>query len=336
MKYETLIKPNLLSEPFVSVQDAIKEALKLEESFSEKKAFLSSFEFSCEDGVDRIAEDGEEYFITPHARQQLLKLMGIPHSFFIKQKPEVRKFLLDNAKSKEALTMYTVRAEDANIIRGILGKNYVSMKTSDLLKTVQNRFEGQDITLFRPTLNLDMFSAKLTFADVIALETDEKDTYFQGIQIQHSETDFVGELVSPMLFRIVCNNGLIDPAVYHEVISRRTRLDSGFVDLLLKASQEYFENNPMMASLNSMAKDNLQITVASARKKLKEFTEGVPAPAAKNFLQSITQALPEDEKAKLPLYDFVNSLTERSHQLLPVQYQNRVESNLGKYLVAMA
>lgn len=341
MKEKDLLKANYFENQVEeTLGNALKLAKEVEAQSTSDKFFMDELSFSCQaDGTDTVTVNDKEYVLTDHSKAQLLKSAGVPASFYEKVSPELRQSILtERGNQKTMHKLFFIEVGKTNILRAAVAAAGAIMPTSQYLSALIKRY-GEDAVIFRPVLNMNLFSGKLILPDQeeVAMEKDAKDKYQKGIQLQYSEVDFAPLIATSMLFRVVCSNGLIDVTAQEEVLKKkRMAVDAETVSLLLRSAEKQLDDNPIVKALNDLHSEGKEITVRKALDTSKKLLDGVPRSHSSAMLKGIQESLPGDAKHKLPVYDFVNMITERVQTNMPVQYQNKVEANVGTFLASIA
>ena len=159
-----------------------------------------------------VEEDGGpvRYGITPLARRQLADKLRIPYAYFERMRGE-QPVLLDhnvNAWLQSEDDRRMIRTLDGNV-RAVLSDRYRRLDNFDLAESVlpilqqlpEVSFESVELTDTR--MYLKCVTSRLTF------EMAPGDIVQAGVVISNSEVGHGTLSVQPLLFRLVCRNGLI-------------------------------------------------------------------------------------------------------------------------------
>lgn len=169
------------------------------------------------------AEDGEcaleveepagvqRYGITVLARRQLAEKLKIPYAYFERMRTEQPELLDRNVNawlSKEEGERQLLRTLDGQV-RAVLSERYRRLDNLDLVEHVlpalqalpEARFESVELTETR--LYLKVVSPRIEF------EVAPGDVVQAGVVVSNSEVGCGMLSVQPLVFRLVCRNGLI-------------------------------------------------------------------------------------------------------------------------------
>ena len=152
------------------------------------------------------------YGVTPLARRQLADKLKIPHAYFERMREE-QPVLLDRnvntwLQSEDDRRM--LRTLDGQV-RAVLSDRYRRLDNFDLAESVlpilqqlpDVRFESVELTETR--MYLKCITSRLTY------EMAPGDVVQAGVVISNSEVGQGTLSVQPLVFRLVCRNGLIAP-----------------------------------------------------------------------------------------------------------------------------
>ncbi len=166
------------------------------------------------DGQSRLVVEEQgapaPYSITPLARRQLADKLKIPYAYFERMRQDQPQLLDSNVntwlKSEEERRM--LRTLDGQV-RAVLSERYRRLDNFDLAESVlpilmdlpEVRFESVELTETR--MYLKAVTPRLTF------EMAPGDIVQAGVAITNSEVGHGTLSVQPLLYRLVCSNGLI-------------------------------------------------------------------------------------------------------------------------------
>ena len=171
----------------------------------------------------RTAEDGEcvlevheptgmqRYGITALARRQLAEKLKIPYGYFERMRTEQPELLDHNVNawlSKEEDERQLLRTLDRQV-RAVLSERYRRLDNHDLVEHVlpalqalpEARFESVELTETR--LYLKVITPRIAF------EVAPGDVVQAGVVVSNSEVGCGMLSVQPLIYRLVCRNGLI-------------------------------------------------------------------------------------------------------------------------------
>lgn len=166
-------------------------------------------------GTELVIEEGTQptrYGITPLARRQLADKLKIPHAYFERMRSE-QPVLLDrnvNTWLHSDMERRLIRTLDGQV-RAVLSERYRRLDNFDLAEAVLPVLqqlpgaEFQSVELTETRMYLKCVTSRLTF------EIAPGDIVQAGVSISNSEVGQGTLSVQPLLFRLVCRNGLIAP-----------------------------------------------------------------------------------------------------------------------------
>ena len=201
-----------------SGRSLVSLAHELERQLASKKDLVVSSSLLRHDTDDTgdtrlVIEEGAgpaSYGIAPLARRQLAEKLKIPYAYFERMRSE-QPVLLDRnvntwLQSDEERRM--IRTLDGTV-RAVLSERYRRLDNFDLAESVlpilqqlpEGRFESVELTETR--MYLKCVTSRLTF------EMAPGDIVQAGVVISNSEVGHGTLSVQPLLYRLVCRNGLI-------------------------------------------------------------------------------------------------------------------------------
>jgi hypothetical protein len=201
-------------------------------------------------GTELVIEEGVvpvRYGITPLARRQLADKLKIPHAYFERMRTEQPALLDRNVNTwlQSDLDRRLIRTLDGDV-RAVLSERYRRLDNYDLAEAVLpvlRQLPGaqiQSVELTETRMYLKCVSAQLNF------EIAPGDIVQAGVAISNSEVGHGTLSVQPLLYRLVCRNGLI--AMDHSLrkthlgraLSQEEHLVTVFQDDTLRADDEAF------------------------------------------------------------------------------------------------
>lgn len=235
----------------------------------------------------------ENYRMTDWASNQLCQKIGIPYRYFEACPPELQQtnvnHWLERAESKNMMFRLRNQGQD-KVIRGILSDSYTKYDNHEILELVENYLDKvnqeYDINMWRQ--DDDGFHLRLTFDALttsIGYTPDgQEDIHKVGIHVMNSEVGRSAVRIIPMVYRLVCTNGLMAWTTDGNIFSQRhiyipvetmeervavaigdaLKMGDYTLDILKKAKQKKVDNPYEI--IEKLAKD---------KKYSKKFTEKV-------------------------------------------------------------
>ena len=201
-----------------SGRSLVSLAQELERQLASKKDLVVSSSLLRHDTDDTgdtrlVVEEGSapvRYGVTPLARRQLADKLKIPYAYFERMRTE-QPVLLDrnvNTWLQSDDDRRMIRTLDGNV-RAVLSERYRRLDNFDLAESVlpilrqlpEVRFESVELTETR--MYLKCVTPRLTH------EMAPGDIVQAGVVISNSEVGQGTLSVQPLLYRLVCRNGLI-------------------------------------------------------------------------------------------------------------------------------
>lgn len=231
-------------------------ATELERQLGSKKDLIVPSQLvthvTTEEGQTKLQvtmPDGQStYGVTELARRQLADKLKIPYAYFERMREEQPGLLDRNVNvwlKSEDEERRMVRTLDGNV-RALLSDRYRRLDNYDLMTSIlpiikqlpNPRFESMELTETRMYLKI--------VVPGLRFDVQEGDTLQAGIVITNSEVGHGTLSVQPLLYRVVCRNGLIvqDRALRKTHVGRvLSAEDDGlqvYQDDTLKAEDEAF------------------------------------------------------------------------------------------------
>jgi hypothetical protein len=193
-------------------------AKEIERQFTSKKDYVAptqQIEFDALVGFDgqqspalELGDTGKCYGMTDLAEGQLANRLGIPKKYYDKCKVELPELLNKNVngwlqKQNDKLLVRTLDHKT----RAILSDKYRPLDNFDLAKTVLPIIaDGMQV------VSCDLTDTNLYIKAVspkISAEVSKGDVVQMGIVISNSEVGCGAVSVLPMIYRLICTNGMI-------------------------------------------------------------------------------------------------------------------------------
>ena len=149
------------------------------------------------------------YSLTDLAEEQLASRLGIPKKYYDKMKAEAPSLLATNANHWfcKGTDKYMVRTLD-NKVRGFLSSRFRPLDNFDLAEVVLPELNkvGLNVVSCEVT-DRRMYLKAVT--DKITAEITKGDVVQAGIVVSNSEVGCGSVKIEPMIYRLVCSNGMI-------------------------------------------------------------------------------------------------------------------------------
>lgn len=186
-------------------------AQEVERQSQVKKDFLAMTDVLTYNGTDNsLAIPGQgDFAVNETAHDQLGSLLGIPAKYYDRMREEAPELLATNVNSWLAKTpeRRMVRTLDGKV-RAVLSDKYRPLDNRELLETVLPVLGKQEMQVVSSEvterrLYLKVLTPKVTY------EIVKGDVVQAGLVISNSEIGGGSLSVEPLLYRLVCTNGMI-------------------------------------------------------------------------------------------------------------------------------
>ena len=293
------------------------------------------------DGVQR-------YGITALARRQLAEKLKIPFAYFERMRTEQPELLDRNVNawlSKEEGERQLLQTLDGQV-RAVLSERYRRLDNHDLVEQVlpalqalpEARFESVELTETR--LYLKVITPRITF------EVAPGDVVQAGVVVSNSEVGCGMLSVQPLIYRLVCRNGLIasDRMLRKTHVGRA--LDSEEISgVVFKGDTLQADDRAFFLKVRDVVESAVsELTLRAAGEKLKETKRIRLASDPLRTVDVLAQryALTEVERSgvlrglieggELSGYGLVNAVTHYSQQVEVYDRATELEALAGRLI----
>lgn len=202
-----------------------------------------------------------EFSVTEHTHGQIANRLGIPKPYYDRLKSEAPVLLQENVQHwfREKPERRLIRTLD-NGARAFLSDRYRPLDNYDLAQAVLPVLGEADVKFESVEVTDNRFYIKALFPK-IEREVKRGDVVQSGIVISNSEIGLGALKVEPLVFRLVCLNGLISPDYSQRKAHLGRAADEGeaafelYRDVTLQADDKAFwlkVQDTVRASLNSV------------------------------------------------------------------------------------
>ncbi len=286
-----------------------------------------------------------EYNITDFSRHKMLANLKMAPGFFDRAPSDLRYNALHrlsrDVKNYATLTVVD-SGENGKVITGYVTSKSVPLYNHDILEYLANWVQenGFQYKIEHAHMDINHMSFKIVLIDnTIDIKdpaSDVNDDYQFGIAIQNSSTGYCETIINPMLFRVVCSNGLIDVKDEKPLIKQQNlALPAEALKVVLGDVLDWMNGSEAKAVLQFLQALNVQKTrwnVKRIKALLPAVLDKVPADSANNFKKALWDVWPEnDDTYALYAYDVVNRFTNMAQQYAPT-IQSRIEANVLRLL----
>lgn len=328
-----------------SLNEFIEGVRKVESNSSAHLLRGSQVSLEKVDDIYQLQFMDDAYTVTEHGLVQFLAQLGIPKSYFDKLPPALQqanvKYWLEN---KEVFTYKTYFDQDSDE-KFLIGVGTSAERQLSNLTMIEAFAEavdnyGGDIEI--SSCYLDPFQMQLrgTMPHTKREVADPGDFYSYGFHLQLSEVRMCPVIVSPLVYRLVCSNGMIDTSMQNKLLKQRTisiakdALKIVFEDMFNWVEQDGSKN--IFSTLQQLRDTGIKYNRASVEKLLSKATAKLRSDYAEAYIGAVAQQLPaglmESPKVTIDGYDFYQMLTN-SAQKLPYNLQTHVERNVTEALL---
>lgn len=154
--------------------------------------------------------NGDDYPLTEHAHSQLATALAIPKKYYDKMREESPHLLEESVNTwlgKEPQKKRMIRTLD-NKVRAVLSSSYRPLDNFDLAKTVLPILNENSCSVESSALTETRMYIKATMPKLSGT-IGQNDVVQAGIVISNSEVGAGAVKVEPMIYRLVCLNGMI-------------------------------------------------------------------------------------------------------------------------------
>ena len=188
------------------------------------KAMYMSFDTSNKPVMSLGGELQKSFRIKPLAHRQIGQKLNIPAKYYDKMLAEDQGLLSANVNTWLLKTdeKRLVRTLDGKM-RALLSKGYRPLDNHDLAEAVLPLFDGLGLNMLSCEVTEDRFYLKATTPRMYA-EVEKDDIVQSGICISNSEVGLGRLSVEPLVYRLVCLNGMIinDYGIRKNHVGRRS------------------------------------------------------------------------------------------------------------------
>lgn len=289
----------------------------------------------------------EQYSLSDVARRQLADKLRIPFAYFERMQNEKPKLLDENVNTwlRADNEARLVRVLDGNV-RALLSKRYRRIDNWQVAEWVLPMLnELQDSRVESCSI-----SPKRMYIKVVTPRVSEEvvpgDIVQAGVVVSNSEVGHGRLLVQPMVFRLVCKNGLIasDQTMRRAHIGRVLEPDDDgvtvFQDDTLRADDRAFMLKVRDVVRDAVSEATLKVTVDRLRRSVGVRIEGNPIGSIR--LLADRYCIDELEQggilrhlitgADLSGYGLINAVTGYSQEVADYERATELESLGGRLL----
>ncbi len=238
---------------YQGVKDIRELCYQVEEMTRNKKDFIVNtkhLDMVYSDGVYLYAENGDgdyNFSINDLTHQQIASRLKIPYKYYMKMYDENPQLLTENVNTwfKQFPENRMIRTYDERA-RAFLSDRYMRRDNHDLLRmTLPELKQVPGLEISSCNVNDEKLYIKAT-TDRLKADVVPGDTVQAGIVISNSEVGLGSFRVEPLIFRLVCNNGMIaaDWGMKKYHVGKRINHDDeqivAFTDETLKADDDAF------------------------------------------------------------------------------------------------
>lgn len=274
-----------------SIQDL---AAEIQRQADAKKDFLAEtthLEVNAVENKIRIGEFGE-YEIGEYAHSQIRQRLDIPAKYYKKMQAAAPELLEANVNHwfQKAPERRMVRTLDGTA-RAFLSGKYKTLDNIDLAECILPIIAEKKIEIVSSEITENRLYIKGLFP-AIETEVTEGDVIQAGIAISNSEIGDGALRIEPLVFRLVCKNGMIaqDYGVHKHHVGRalyaNSQVEELWTDKTRKATDRAFwfqAQDTVRAVLNRETFDKiaLQLTESAQSEKIERPTKAIEKLAKK-------------------------------------------------------
>jgi len=194
-------------------RDIVELAKELERQQESKRDFIAdtrALEMS-NDGIELGGLNGYNCGISPLAHEQIGQRLGIPKKYYDKMKDESPDLLARNVNHwfRNTPERRMVRTMDDRV-RAFLSERYRPLDNLDMAEVVLPAIVGMECRIVSAELTDKRLYIKAVTQRIEA-EVRPGDVVQAGIVVSNSEVGCGSVKVEPLIYRLVCSNGMIVP-----------------------------------------------------------------------------------------------------------------------------
>jgi hypothetical protein len=164
--------------------------------------------------------------LTPHAHSQVAARLGIPSRYYEKMKTEAPHLLAENANHwfQTQQENRTIRMLDGNV-RAVLSDRYHRIDNDQIAASAFEAFSeyGQDIEIASTEVTDNRLFINAVFPKIEGAVA-VGDPVRMGLTISNSEIGGGALDIKPMIYRLICTNGMVTSGLMDNGRFRRTHL----------------------------------------------------------------------------------------------------------------
>ena len=291
----------------------------------------------------QLISNKESFNFTEWGKSQMCFKLGIPYAYMEKCPEELQSVNINHflEKSKANWMLRTVEQNGVQSVRSVLTDKYSIFDNTEILEMVETAVDGQnhEIKHFHQDEGFDGFHMRITFPetsfDAGKLKNGKPDILTFGLHVANSEVGKRSVSITPLIYRLVCTNGLMVVADKGERFYQR-HVGIHREDMPLRVAEAFTkaiaQGNDQMQRFAATKGQ----TVADPLKSIDEIArrmKNIYLP--KNFAETTKLFLVSERISdkKATVYDLVNSFT-RAAQTLNEDQRVAVETFIYKELIA--
>lgn len=298
--------------------------------FTKHKSMLGELspKFDTEERVkdcDIFLEESD-FALSPNAEEQIVKMLKIPYGYWAKLPIALRKELFELAYRENKISDEEVVLKEKNgVIHAILPIKNIGIDNETVIDKLQDLKIWKHFNNFQMSIGLYNFDLRATWGKKGDVEVG---TIMPGIHISNSECGNRKASVVPIIYRLVCSNGMVVP---QRTLSDGFKL-SPFNDLT-SFNKKFPES--VLRSIQ-FAKDRTEKFVSLSGVKLEDPKEIIRICCSehgfnKEFEDAVINSLysENEERYRDTVFGVVNAFTAAARSIIDPTKRLRVESAAG-------
>lgn len=288
---------------------------------------------------------------TPYALGQFATYTGIPRQYVRKmEESQAWELLADNFNNwlsqqpeRRMVRAFSHDDQDYGILRAFLSSKYRRLDNYDLLGHLSPIFNEYELEVKSCDLTETKLYLKAVFPQLEA-EVKPGDPVQAGIVISNSEVGAGSVQVQPLVYRLVCSNGMIAQKSLRKYHVGRRQAGDNYEHLLSDRTKETADRAFWM-SVQDVVRGSLQQDIFNdVVNKLKEATTETIESKPKEVVERLSQKYTIDQKSEEFIlesflrgndstkYGLVNAVTRASQDVEDYEKATELESIGGKVL----
>lgn len=324
--------------------ETFAEQVKVIDNCIETRTFRGErIDYIERDGQSILLLNDEEAVITEHGMNQFLARLGIPVSYHDKCPLELKTANIRHWLNNREISTYKTFAQgDQKFLIGVGTAAERQLTASNMISALGETLSKMNKDIHVESCYLDPY--QMQFRATLPSTNREPvvgDVYSYGFHIQLSEVRQCPVIIAPLVYRLVCSNGLVDASMQNKILKAKSAsIARDALTILFEDLFQWIENDGsknIFDALASLHETGIKYNKQKVDSYLSKATSKLHSSYIEQFVSAVYQKLPtgiaESPKVTVPAYEFYQHLTETA-KILPPHVRNAVEKNVAQALLA--